>query len=409
MLETTRKPSRYISKVDLRERIYAFFVTSAAVFVLACLIWPLSVTGFRSTVKINVRAGGEFASPEKLEELLGNAVKIETQQPVLDSIVAEIIATGKLSSQQTELLDHVAITNRIKFGVQKNEKQFSLSVVYDGEGHEEERALVDHLAVRVANRLAADSVLENGGASSLESFARAEWIIEQIENDLDVVRSGLSSMTGSSNQVTSSGDASTQRSSPFHQASRARVLPAGIDGLERTIASIDIQSLRETLIDLKRQVTHPEEALATQRQTGARSGLSVTSLSPGKTAPIRGVPGFGALLALGAFAGLVGTVIAGHYEPFATRGFAGVDAVRKTLGVPIVATINASESSADGSPVDSNQIGWANRLVKLAGLLLFGIFVVIAGFILISPDVRSAFFENPFYGCAKIVRIFVGY
>jgi hypothetical protein len=117
------------------------------------------------------------------------------------------------------------------------------------------------------------------------------------------------------------------------------------------------------------------------------------------------------LLALGAFAGLIGTVIAGHYEPFAVRGFSGVETVGKSLGIPVLATIGANERSGakSGEGPDSSGMSWANRVVKAAGLILFGIFVVIVGFILINSEVREAFFDNPFFGCAKIVRIFAGY
>ena len=408
MLETTKQRSAIISRVDLRERVYAFFITSAAVFVVGCLIWPLSVTGFRSVVKINVLPGAELESSAQLEQLLGYIVKNETEDQRLRSIVDEIAAAGELDSDQTRNHDYQAIKNSIKFGVDQKEQEYQLSVVYDGEGGQDERTLVKLLSVRVANRLAIQANPTRGGVGPLKNLEQANWIVDQIESDLEFVKSGLNQLAANSPM---DGSRRQGTGSQFLKASSTKIVGSEFAGLEQAVDSIDIQSLRSVLLNVKRHIAgQSPNGDPGVELSGSNPQMLVTSLTPIKTIPIRGVPSLGILLALGAFAGLVGTVISGHFQPFALRGFSGVETIGKTLGVPVVAAIASDRLPATAEIGQGNNgIGWANRVVKASGLILFGIFVIVAGFILINPEVRQAFFENPFFGCAKIIRLFVGY
>ncbi len=404
MSEFSTYRSSFISRADLRKRIYAFLVTSTAVFILTCLIWPLSVTGFRSVAEITVLAG-DSESTEQLERMLGFAVKHETEDSRLSSMVEKLESQGKLRSRQIEMLDNLSIKDAIKFGVTKTNQQYQLSVVFDGEGGDDERALVDMLTARVAARLATDANQQTAGRAPLEKLEQANWIVDQIEKDLDFVKSSLDQLAANPTQLPSlNGSTGAGNGRRFRQASSSKIATPRIDQLEQTIESIDTQALRTLIGEIQQQVINPAANANSGKSDDAV--VAVTGLSLSKTIPIRGMPGFGVLLTLVAFAGLVGTVIAGHYQPFETRGFSRVDAVAKMLGVPVVAAIRQRDDAPNSAGAG---VSWANRVVKTSGLIVFGVFVVVTGFILINPDVRQAFFENPFFGCAKIVRIFVGY
>lgn len=397
MSEPSFQPNTYIARFELRERVYAFLVTSAALFVIFCFLWPLSVTGFRSVSKIHVLPGTEAISQEQLETMLGEAVLMETEGNGLPSIIEQVAANGRLNSGQLEFLEQLSISDGIKFGVINRNQEYELSVVYDGQGSEDEQSMVNELCSRVANRLAIQSQQVASNRVPLKNLEQADWIAQQIANDLSVVKDGLKQYSTGTQLPKASG------ATPFHQASSTKVVSSAPEDLKQTIDSIDVQSLRTVLKDLKDQVSGQER---TSAAIGDGAGLVITSLTPAKTIPLRGVPGLGALLVMVALSGIVGTVVAGHFQPFAERGFADVEAIGKSLGIPVIAKL---KSQAQASSKNSKVMHWANRTVKVSGLVLFGMFVVVSGFILTNLEVRDAFFENPFFGLAKMIRVFVGY
>ena len=128
-----------------------------------------------------------------------------------------------------------------------------------------------------------------------------------------------------------------------------------------------------------------------------------------KIIPVNGSPGLAGIFLIAFFSIGVGTIVAWNIEPFENRGFDKVESVAKKLGVPIVATIKAKSGLGSGDSSVASTANWSNRITTWSSLVLFGVFVVVAGFVLINSEVRESFFENPFYGFANILRIFVGY
>jgi hypothetical protein len=136
--------------------------------------------------------------------------------------------------------------------------------------------------------------------------------------------------------------------------------------------------------------------------------LVVNKLNTSRTLPNNGAPNSSGLLLVSLISLLIGATVAMKIDPFTSRGFDNPAAVEARLGVPVIAELKNNATSTE-LPAMSFVTLNANRVAKASGIVLFGIFVVVLGFVVVNTDVRLTFFENPLYGCAKIVRLFTGY
>lgn len=335
-----------------------------------------------------------------MESLLSQAVLAETNDATLESYISRIEEAGNLKSKAIAYRDFQTIRESIRIGHIKTNQGPKLSIALEGNGGEDERQLVDMLSRKVFTNLQREGNDPIAMQSRVERLKQAEWIIDQMEEDLSFVRNSLNQEQDGQLNLDGSSNSS------FHLASNKKVVQPTVDELQNSIDSIDIQNLRSVIEGLK-----SEAGQLITPQAGAE-GLGLQNLKPSETLPINGVPSTSWLILIGMFATAIGSVVAMNIKPFASRGFEDTQSIREILDVPVVATLNLEADDGEAEPAEVPVVSdgtFANRVASIAGMFLFGVVVVIAGFILLNTDVREAFLANPFFGCAKIVRMFVGY
>jgi hypothetical protein len=436
MLNTESQSSPIITKAVLRKRLYAFAVTGLTVFVLACLVWPLTVTGFRSVAAVNV-SGDMNDSAVEIHKEFARLIRDESSNERLDVIISQIESTEIQRSKRIEYRDYDWIRSALKVGLKEQPSGCQFQLAFDGDGGPDERELVNLLALRIAQRFRGDQQLgmdqvasgwaPSGGtgamddsaeslqSAQLRSFDQANWILQQIDNDLETIRTPTTAAALSPTRLPStSGQLSGgDNGSSFQLASSSKVVPATDEQLQTAIDSIDTRSLRSVLNEIEDRIRNqqvqvdlnPPESVT----DNGSAAFNVQSLDRSRTVPVNGSPGLGSLIMLGLFSVAIGCAVARCYDPFEARGFPTVDTLGKMLGVPVVVELKSGTDSLDGQGADSIGASWSNRIVKIAGLTLLGVFMVVIGFVLTNSGVRAAFVENPLYGCARIFRIFAGY
>ncbi len=419
MVQSSHQFSPLIANTDIRMRMLAFFVTSMAVFVFAMLFWPLTVTSFRTKAGINVSTPSTIDS-KSMEDMLVAAVREVTGPESIDTMLSEIQEEGNLKSKPFEYHDYEMIKSAIQVGVDSRQSGYSLKVVYDGEGGEDERGLVNKIAYHVAQRVSRssngahdsmdmqmDKVADVGASSGIhEDIERAKYILGQVEDDLKYVSGSLAESNMSSQPATPSrlptmDDGSfgnDESNSKFMNASSSRVV-SDSERLHQAIESIDVDSLRSI-------INRIEMSVASVPMGMGSSSVIVNGIEPGYTTPVDSVPGIAPILLIGMLSAFIGSVVAWNLNPFETTGFNGIQEVADSLGVPVLATLKGE----DGSDAKTkNRVSWPNQIARIAGLLLFGVLAVIAVFVILNPGVRETFFANPFHGVTRIFQIFVGY
>ncbi|MFT5301927.1 MAG: hypothetical protein ACI87E_004432 [Mariniblastus sp.] len=428
MTTTENQKSGLLARDETQRRIRAFVTTSLACFILGCLIWPLTVTSFRSVGGISLAGGTGEQAKSELQEMVSRIIHEETTDSHLDAIVSQIDAAGKLASKQIEFRDHESIRQSIRIEVNDKPDGFDFLLGYDGRGGEDERALVNLLTARVAHRLnpASNSLaglqLETEFAvdnpNSLKIFKTAQnksideatWLTDRIESDLNLIKHSLVGIGNASFSVASAGANGEAEHSPFQYASSKKPVLSTRE-LNNAIAAIDISSLRYVLSDIRDRVDSQagliEQKFESEDGVGA-TRLVVNKLNTSRTLPNNGAPNSSGLLLVSLISLLIGATVAMKIDPFTSRGFDNPAAVEARLGVPVIAELKNNATSTE-LPAMSFVTLNANRVAKASGIVLFGIFVVVLGFVVVNTDVRLTFFENPLYGCAKIVRLFAGY
>jgi len=413
--------SSLVENTGSRRRWLAFLITTSAVLVLLSLIWPLSVRGFRSSAALAINAS-VTKTDESLEAELTEAVLAETSDSRLQSVIDAIEKSGNLRSERIEYRDFKNIRESIRIGLFDSNASRRFQIAYEGDGGADERQLVDILTYRVAGRL--NSVNGPVSESVGESFEQLDWIVEQMESDLGFVKQSLTQMASpvgsyesQSGQLTleESSNFDSSSSGSFHLASSKRNSAPTLDDIESSVDSIDVDNLRNVISGLKANVA-PQGDLDVE--LGPSTGNEKhNEMKPSKTLPINGVPSVPFLLLLGGLSAMVGSVVAWHYDPFATKGFSDTGSVRKRLNVPVIGTLNLTSPhnlaldsvGSEGSVKAAQPDPFANRCVKIASLFLICFFTIVFTFIIFNSEIRTAFFENPFFGLAKIVRVLTGY
>ena len=406
--------SSLIESTEVRRRWLAFLITSAAVFVLLCLIWPLSIKGFRSTAALAIDRSVE-KTDEQLRDELNQAILAETSDSQLQSIVNSIEKSGKLRSERIEYRDFQTIRESIRVGLFKGDSERRYQIAYEGEGGSDERQLVDMLTYRVAKRLN----LGNGAGSNLgENVEQLDWIVQQMNGDLGYVKQALSQMNSTGGQ---DGQFTLEESSNidtaggnFHLASTKRNATVTIDDIGNSIDSIDIENLRNVVTQLKTNLSGGTNNLGPLGDGNSE----LRKMKSSKTLPINGVPSVPFLLLLGGFSVMIGSIVAWNCDPFSRKGFTDSQSVKHRLKVPIIGSLNLTsphqinqEIENPEGELEQKSVGdcFANRCVRVAGIFLICMIAIVLTFTLFNSDIRAAFFENPFLGAAKIVRAFIGY
>jgi hypothetical protein len=409
MFEDPFSVSQLISSTALRRRLAAFLVTGLAVFLGMCLVWPVSVQGFRSVAGINVGDGADHNSPADLKALLAYAIRQETKEGQIESAIQEAELRTELESKPLEYRNYEQIVNSIQMGVEAAEDGFQLQIAYLGQGTDDEKELLNVLAERVAFRistgrsalsitnedqLAEDNVGLEPEMDPVAAFEQADWVLNQIQTDLAGVNHALTELEDEySTQLLPSLDPAANDDNAFQLASNKTVTFPAVDEIRRSVESIDVTALRNLLhqIQIKTKITKKEP-------------ISILSVAKGQSFPVNGTPKPGNFLLLLSLAGLAGSIVAWHYNPFEQRGFQDAFSVSQQLGVPVVALVKT-----DLQQPAARDHRWANFLAKAASFFLVALTLVVIVFMIADGNIRRAFLNNPFDGLAQIVRAMVGY
>ena len=189
----SRKPiNPMIAETGNKRRWIAFLKTSAAVFTLCCLIWPLSVSGFRtsSTMLVN----GEGKTPQDLESELSAAVRAQMNDENLEKFIQLIEDSDNLRSRAIEYRDFQTIRESVRIGHVESDLGPTLKIAYEGNGGDDERQLVNLISNRVYSELHGSTGNLVASQSKIERFKQAEWLIDQMAEDLESVQGSLAQM-----------------------------------------------------------------------------------------------------------------------------------------------------------------------------------------------------------------------
>lgn len=426
MLKTKAKKNLILTRAETATRLNSFIVAGLCVFVLGCLTWPLTVSDFRSVASINVAVSKNDQSKSQLEQTLAQIIQEETSEERLEAIVSQIEVAGKLRSNRIEFRDYAWIRNALQVSISEREYGYDFRLGFDGSGGEDEREIVKTLVQRIAIRMTPSSPKRLPSRSTMQksseslaklhtqqarSFELANWIVDQIEDDLKSVKISLARMGDGAAGLVRDVEENNPIESQFQFASSKRTVADTTD-LQDTIDSIDLRSLREILGEMRHRADAQANLCNTQPVSSEdheeTNHLMVGTPNEIQTRPLDGSPGGTGYFLVGLVSVIVGSIVALNVKPFESRGFENARSVGQFLGVPVVAKIFADSTSSNSESTKRN-VCWANRVTSGSGLLLLGIFVMVAGFVLINPEVRDAFFEDPMFGCTRIIRVFAGY
>ncbi len=206
--------------------------------------------------------------------------------------------------------------------------------------------------------------------------------------------------------------ATTKSDAPFRSVAHENAVSARVRDVLMRLEQMDVQPLLEQMATLTDSVeSHAigqRENLATLQallQTRIDNIYSVDSEVHLSNVPIGGVPNGRGLIAILTLSCLLGIFIAKRYQPDRqNRGFASSADVSQKLGLPVVATLSQSQLRLS----NEEPVPLANRLVRYAEIALFSVSLLLVSACLFHPEIRQAFFDNPFYGLARLSWIFVG-
>jgi len=175
-----------------------------------------------------------------------------------------------------------------------------------------------------------------------------------------------------------------------------------------TLDSLDIDTVQSKIGQLQTNATTDANRLdAELRQLKSMTrnlssnNFVVSCITDAKTQPADSAPLRRQLLLFGMLASGIGLAVSMAYRPeLIGIGFEDTEEVENTLGLPVIATLDVNEDE------ESSNSCWANSLLRFCEIALFGFILLTAILCLIQPDLRVAFFENPFFGMSKLSRLF---
>lgn len=407
---------------ELFKRGNAFVVTSMCILLICVLTWPLSVSKFRSLASVRVITNQSQVVKAGLEERVAVIIESETTDEQLAELLSKVARMERLRSTPFEAKDFDLIRERLKCAILENELGYDLELCIDGDGTADELEFVSLLAKRFSEKLQRTSTPKNESKAQLsailsirkkqdERIEMADWLLGEAEKGIGIARDELSSTPSGAGQLASSPDPSEKIAGTFQLAS-SRKKSSSISKTEEIIGEIDLASIRDLFNEMK-QEADSEARLIQQlvKESAAKTSeapMMVAEPTQGVTSPLNVAPTMKTFGLLGLVSLSLGLVVAARMDPFAARGFENARSIAKRLEVPVVAQIRWQVKNFN-SEERLPSLPWANRISMMCGLALLGIGVVVAGFVLINPAVRTAFYEDPLVGCSMIVRIFVGF
>ena len=407
---------------ELFKRGNAFVVTSMCILLICVLTWPLSVSKFRSLASVRVITNQSQVVKAGLEERVAVIIESETTDEQLAELLSKVARMERLRSTPFEAKDFDLIRERLKCAILENELGYDLELCIDGDGTADELEFVSLLAKRFSEKLQRTSTPKNESKAQLsailsirkkqdERIEMADWLLGEAEKGIGIARDELSSTPSGAGQLASSPEPSEKIAGTFQLAS-SRKKSSSISKTEEIIGEIDLASIRDLFNEMK-QEADSEARLIQQlvKESAAKTSeapMMVAEPTQGVTSPLNVAPTMKTFGLLGLVSLSLGLVVAARMDPFAAQGFENARSIAKRLEVPVVAQIRWQVKNFN-SEERLPSLPWANRISMMCGLALLGIGVVVAGFVLINPAVRTAFYEDPLVGCSMIVRIFVGF
>ncbi|MEM9942724.1 MAG: hypothetical protein AAF939_14270 [Planctomycetota bacterium] len=407
MSQTLSYASSAIMQVAIRRRVASFIVTSLTTFLLMSFVWPLSVESYRSVVSIEIAKNEFVDSKENVKPMFSFAIREETNDVRLESALRDAEEKAELIGSTLSEMQHDEICQAIQIGVNDNGENIKLRIALDGDGGKNERALINVLANRIAFRMSTGRQVDNSspvaslasqipgaeGSTSSAEFDQIRWVVNQIRSDLANVENSIDGILNDNSAIRRNQGANSGRFQLASSASLNNDDGANLQSLadlKETVGSIDLQGLEDILEKLKTDGIEPSKPI-----------LEVISIDESQTYPVGGIPDFGSCLMMIAVSGLIGSLVAWHFDPFEHRGFADSQAIPKQLNIPVIAILESNSA-----PQEVSEHRWANATTKICSLFLLGATIVVGGFLLVDPEICEAFFVNPFYGFARIVGIF---
>ncbi len=395
--EAENLPTIELVRERAERKVIAFVMTFAACFVLLALLWPLSVTGFRTKASVSVVVGESDSAKQQFQDTLIKFIRSRTDDSALNRLVAAVKQDRKLENPGLKSSDFEKIRQSLSVDAIPTESLdgFRLDFSYEGNGSDDERLVVQLLADDLANALIGTA---NQNTSQESMIGRLEWLVSQVEGDLDSAKNTLNLIEQGTGQ-------NAGKSNPFRNASHRSeatsngVGVAGLGEVRTSLDAIDVVSLRNTLGELRGARGHAGGSVSSRR-----------AVSEPETRPIGGVPKTAHVALIGLLSLLVGSVVATNYQAFSPNGFEDTSTVASRLNIPVLASI---PSRLDASKLESDSPGVsvpiANRIVGLAKAVLIGLIGITILVCCLSPEIRHAFLENPFHGFSRLVWILVGY
>jgi hypothetical protein len=421
-MQTNSKNKSPMKTAELFKRGNAFVVTSMCVLLICVLTWPLSVSSFRSTASVRVITNQSSDTKAELENRVAVIVESETTDAGLAELLSKVARSERLRSTPLETNNFALIRERLKCALRENELGYDLELCIEGDGTGDELQFVSLLAKRFSERLQSASTPQRDSRTELsavmlirkkqnERIELANWMLEQAEEKISNATNELISANSGVGQLASNSKTSDKSAGTFQLAS-SRNKSVAISKTEELIGEIDLTSIKEIFREIKQEadseVNLIKRLAIESKENSGKSPMMVAEPSQGVTLPLNVAPSAETFGLLGLFSLGLGLVVAMRLDPFASRGFENARSIAKRLEVPVVAQIRWQVKNFN-SEEKLPSLPWANRISVICGLILLGIGVVVAGFVLINPAVRTAFYEDPLVGCSMIVRIFFGF
>lgn len=490
LLPASKLNASYLENIWLKRKVYAFVVTSFALFSVLILSWSINVRAVRVDNDMRFRLDDTSdTGVEQFKSVLLDAMQHATSDSHLVTRITELREQEVLDSPHIGRADLDSIRSKIqvytKFKPGSSEASVKLS--FYGNGSEGECRFVQRLSedvlaflrltdgipnmdaaiADVSTHLKKHAVNQDRFSSSLKSMVndvetriatidsrmRNVWQNNQapametlaatnlrarrnelarLETQRDEMRLNFNADAGSlqrlNDQITnirrdiehleaSSSGLAGARNTPFHNASFAKNTHAGtvtpveaelLSDLSQDISSIQFSSLVASIdkIDQHRRqnLNAPIEfldELSGRLTMSPESDPAVSLLAPGTvgTRPVGGKPAGAQMVILTFLAMAFGSVVVWHLNPKEQdSGFADIEAMSKTLGVPVVDQFPLK------SPRESaKQMTMPVRLVKICESVALIMLLVVVVSCLLSSEVRTAMLENPLEGLSRIV------
>lgn len=235
-------------------------------------------------------------------------------------------------------------------------------------------------------------------------------LVEQLQSQIGEVRSQLVELNDDwpTDTRRREDDPVNGANSSFMTVSHPKRRTSALDSVSDALNSIDVISLRSTLMQMKDAFEHQNQLTLDMMTNDPGAGndvfpVIVQSVKPAKARPMGGLPGAGTILSLLMLSGLIGSVVAWGYSPLLEdQGFRNRQEIENQLGLPVVSQLVRNSGKSE------EEIPICNLVLQLARILLLAITLIVICGLLFSPTIRESFVDNPFNGFCRMIWNLIG-